>query len=1363
MSRSSTVFAWSLKDCPEGDGDPQRVEAKAVEQETCATVNGRYRPRRKLGSGGTGSVWLVEDLLDGGRLLALKLLQPGKLDRNANRTLQNEFRVLSLLRHPGVAGVHDFGKDFATQGYYFTAEYVDGIDLSRLAMTHDFTDPRNLHACLDVLVQILRALEFVHSRGLVHADIKPGNVLLSGKTDDLHGYEPGDLHVRLIDFGLVRTEKEFGSRDVMGTIQYLAPEVISGAQIDRRADLYSLGAVAYALLAGRYPFEGTTNLGVLKAHLHETPPPIHEINDRVPRALSDLIMRLLDKLPSNRPSTAADIIDSINRSGVISAPIETFETSLSYLRFPRNDAHAKHVSALSKACLGTWKVRPSVNDDSEKEIRFGRDRIQTLRSTTSMGVPRGRTVFIRGERRIGKASLVQRFKAFVQTRGAIFLAVECRTEDSSSAEWPSDLVSLLSEIIALERCVSTKHHVLTIAQDILSNKANVAPEGFAGLLEKLARYLLFLSLDQQIVLHLGQFQRGSKLLVQFAELLLDCQIRSTVKENQLLLTATLCEDEYTRETPAADFVESEDVRENASFLDLQRLETRELAQVLESMFPGHRFPESFLQLASASSDGNPGVLEEIGAYLLSSKKIRRTARGWEVHVENLDELLPGQIRTSVESTIDKLSPQAVRLAIAFAYLGSGTSLSLATRVARLPADVADECIETLLRTRLLRFSKDDRSQRFEFVHRTAKDILYEMVPVDERADFHARAGRVIEISTQDHGDRNPKVLSRHFRRAGLLEEAMHYGMLAVEAYTREFDSQSALDVYLKLFELARQSNVRLPAPRFLELAQLLFQLGRYDEARRVLLDIESQCIDHDVKIDVHLHTELARIDTKVGDFARVRTWLDRVAVIIGDSERWCRERARMHLAEARVSFVRGLYEDCCHHCRAARIGAEKTEDLEIVIEACLLIADAHFVLGRRTEAFESCVVAMRLSDSRKGSTSRESTLYCLAKYHKYRDRFAQARISFLMCAEIRAEMGARDGEAEALMELGSLDLFLGKFQEAACAFKRAAKICAAVGNRIVLVKARNLQAESQRLLGEYEEARDAAKSALDLATELGIDVGISEALFVHGKMLLDNGKLVEAERALKEAFPDPPNSPRSELKLLDFQCVLFFHRGDFERLLRCSTEGVDLARRMSLPVLEAQFLEHRSSVYLRMGCLDEVREDAANLREAAHKYSLPLSLGRAYVVEARVAALLGGDANRASELFRRAKRIFVEGASDRDLVQCNFWCGTFLFENEKYMQAFLMFEEGLFLAKKLQLSYWVCLFYYSCGRLTRLIPDGTEERADKLFAKATRLAERAPYGDLLWKVKRCVDGAQGTFYFKRPKPNPSGEIPHQQT
>ena len=272
-------------------------------------VDGRYRIINRLGSGGMAEVWCAEDTqLD--RKVALKILQPRfAQDREFVERFRREASAAAGLQHPNVVSVFDRGEFDGT--YYIAMEYVEGASLRDL-----INRGMSVEAAVGVTRQILAAARFAHSHGVIHRDLKPGNVLV-----DRHG------RASVTDFGIAKAgvSEITQTGSVMGTAQYLSPEQAQGLEVTAASDLYSIGVILYEGLTGRVPFEADSAVAVALKQVSEVPRPPSELNPAVPRALDAVVLKALAKDPANRFASVdefAAALDAAEKNPSV-APFET--------------------------------------------------------------------------------------------------------------------------------------------------------------------------------------------------------------------------------------------------------------------------------------------------------------------------------------------------------------------------------------------------------------------------------------------------------------------------------------------------------------------------------------------------------------------------------------------------------------------------------------------------------------------------------------------------------------------------------------------------------------------------------------------------------------------------------------------------------------------------------------------------------------------------------------------------------------------------------------------------------------------------------------------------------------------------------
>lgn len=274
-----------------------------MSEESPTVFGGRYELHRRLARGGMADVFLARDQLLG-RPVAVKVLFPEyATDPKFVERFRREAQAAANLNHPNIVSIYDWGEELGT--YYIVMEYVEGQSLAQiLRRDGSLTVEQVTRVALDVAA----ALGFAHDGGVVHRDVKPGNVLVSPKGE-----------MKVADFGIATAMSANADANltqtgaVMGTATYFSPEQAQGHKVDHRSDLYSLGVLMYEMLVGTPPFTGETPVSIAYKHVQEPVVPITEHGVDIPGPLAAITMKLLSKKPDNRYPSAEALLADLNR------------------------------------------------------------------------------------------------------------------------------------------------------------------------------------------------------------------------------------------------------------------------------------------------------------------------------------------------------------------------------------------------------------------------------------------------------------------------------------------------------------------------------------------------------------------------------------------------------------------------------------------------------------------------------------------------------------------------------------------------------------------------------------------------------------------------------------------------------------------------------------------------------------------------------------------------------------------------------------------------------------------------------------------------------------------------------------------
>lgn len=257
-------------------------------------LNDRYKLTERIGEGGMAEVYRGQDLRLG-RDVAVKVLRPQYVgDQSFLQRFLGEARSLAGFSHPNIVNVYDVGKD--GRRYYIVMEYVPGSDLRQILQQRGRLPVKE---ALAIARQVALGVGYAHRKGLVHRDIKPGNVLIT----------PG-REAKVADFGIAKAMSSANLTEpgvVWGTTAYLSPEQVRGEAATPASDVYSIGVVLYEMITGRVPFMGEDRVAIALQHLHDTPTPLTELNPRVPKGVEFLAQKALSKNPADRYANADEL------------------------------------------------------------------------------------------------------------------------------------------------------------------------------------------------------------------------------------------------------------------------------------------------------------------------------------------------------------------------------------------------------------------------------------------------------------------------------------------------------------------------------------------------------------------------------------------------------------------------------------------------------------------------------------------------------------------------------------------------------------------------------------------------------------------------------------------------------------------------------------------------------------------------------------------------------------------------------------------------------------------------------------------------------------------------------------------------
>jgi eukaryotic-like serine/threonine-protein kinase len=637
-------------------------------------AGGRYTIKSLLGDGGMGRVWLAEDLVEK-REVALKelfTLSGPRANLQLAEFFKREFFAMKKLEHPGTVKVFDFG--MLENGHrYLTMEVIPGVELSSVK------GPQPKPVVVDTLFQLAQILAFIHGRFFVHCDIKASNVrrLPSGQ-------------IKLMDFGVMHQLGTQITGSMVGTPAYMAPEWLTGGVIDGRTDLYSVGVLAYRLLTGQLPFPGKD----VRARLRGQAAPPSSITPVDPK-LEAIVLRLLDREPHRRFSSATELLAAVAEAGNRALPEESVAVRSSYL--------------LVRDVIGR-----------ERELKQLVELLETPKDKAAR-----RAVFIGAPAGVGKSRLLKELELAAYARDIVFVSGRCRAEGTAPLAPLRQVVRGLWG--ATPNKIADRHrarlNVLLPAEEAL---AQTRPVPKSQVFDALTAWLRDLAdEDAAPVIALEDLHWADSATLEFMNVIV-----RALQGTRGLLVGTYRSNELDRTSMALRTV----IEGSADILELQQLTREHVVGLLEEVLVGFEVPAAFADHLYAAGGGNAFFTMECLRALIEKDALRLVGGRWQASQTLAGLKLPGSISAVVQERLAAVPEPLAACLRKLSCAGRSVDVRLAARYVGLSEEPLFAMLDDAVDRQFLTY---EQGQYF-FLHDTVVSAAYESTPADLRKRVHAQ-------------------------------------------------------------------------------------------------------------------------------------------------------------------------------------------------------------------------------------------------------------------------------------------------------------------------------------------------------------------------------------------------------------------------------------------------------------------------------------------------------------------------------------------------------------------------------------------------------------------------------------------------
>ncbi|MEB3222404.1 MAG: protein kinase [Candidatus Sericytochromatia bacterium] len=1046
-------------------------------------LDNRYKIVRPLGEGAMGAVYQVEESATG-QTLAMKVLSSNAQGgEKSYLQLKQEFRLMTQLRHPNCCAVYDYGQ-LESGDPFLTMELVPGHGVDEVV-------PLPADRVVPVLAQLCLALGYVHQLGYVHSDIKSANVRVKP-----------DGTVKLMDFGLMDLAGHSGG-PIRGTVGYLAPEVIKRGRVDRRADLYALGALAYEMITGQLPFNSPVLMDLLRHHLNTPPPPPSSVCKGVDPTLERVVMTLLAKEPVERFQSAYEVLELLG----VEVP-----------------------TGIGGALLSA----PMLERDSQ--LRLLTTPLERVARRES-----GATILLLGETGSGKSRLLDELRFETQAADVLHLHVTQRGTPGPYGPFVEALRRALP--LARVRVPDVVERLAPVLVKLIPTLTT--PEGRpvvpAPELDPPAREKV--RLQDAVTVLLGELAKPGGLVLAFDDWhradSLSMELMEYMLRNTEALPLLVVLSSRMAPSPSPEWLA------RAVQVALPPLSREGVGQMLSSMLGTNTVAPGFIDQVHEMGQGNPMLIEQMLEHLVSERVLVSEGRRWNTDIVLSREHVPTDSAAYRLRQLEGLAAPARELASVAAVVGEQFPLELLQAVADLPEDDLLDAVHSLEVAQFLRTTDDGH---LAFASSEVQRLLYEALPLPQREALHVRCLLALEASlggtplaeqplevvtwlarhslaARDRARAIPYALEAGSRRLALLalEEAEEF-IAAGLAFVREADEQDVQDTLLRY--LTALGAIRRPR-------------GDAKGAK----EVQAEAIDLAERIGKR--ADLGRL---LGSQAKAALLLGEVQVALDYAQRAVRVSeaegdgfnvSRCLMSAARAQFFSGKISDALERANRAASVAEQVGDIPLQGAAyalagyfCVASSDPGQI-PHGIELLENSLKVLLPVGEKLGLVNSYNLL---GDARNTLGDHRQARASFLAGRTISYEAGLRPDEVVALVNLAITAIELGDLPEAIARAEEAGEVSQKNSVKYAQGYASALAALASAWAGRGEHVLDQMAAALGYTREIKNKYVEAPVLLCQVELHLLVGQheaAMVAARSLRELIDQTGNtSPEAKLNAL---------------------------------------------------------------------------------------------------------------------------------------------------------------------------------------------------------------------------------------
>ena len=1057
------------------NGDRKNGIPQVTDFEPGALINGRYRVIRLLGHGGMGAAYLVADEAKDGVEIVLKVLQPSTIESAAQDTLRQEFSILARLQHPNLVRVYDYGK-IEKAGHFFTMEFVNGDSLRTVAQRLSIDELTELAA------QILRALEYVHSSGLIHGDIKDQNILVTQN-------EQG-LRVKLMDFGLAEQTKTTTDVNVGGTLEYMAPERLRGGPPTPEVDLYAFGVLMYECLSGTFPFTGSAN-EITQGHLNRIPTRLLQLNPEIPEIWDVIVARLLAKAPGDRFHSCHDVQADLERysnlrvfdHGLLSARIWDI-----YLATKNSEVDTV-VHAILQAVGKKWVKK------EEEVTRFHA---------------------LYGDEGSGKNRIMDQIKNHLQVEDIDVFEASC----NSTLESPYQpilnafsthklLFDNLSKLVSREKLESSPTSTLD-----KNNKTVVRYERDPELMQYRLREAISGKISEvakktPIILILRDIEYADESTLELVFFL--CRVLEQERFAILISVNLNRASEYTQRI----FENQKKAIGKTLELSFAPLSSQEIESLLNSALQEPQMPEGFFEELHQHSGGNLLAIVEIITDLARKGALSRIQDTWTLSQDfDLRSVVPVGLKELLRSTISSLSERERTVTRILSVYGSPMEESRLAAILSMEMHDLDTVLQGLLRNRIFDRRIISEDVTYDFAIRSLRDEIYNSIPPNKREELHRILAYDLLSQYKQGAAVSMEQLAFHFLSGKEIDKSISYASQAISHLRRVHSNVQAL----RLCELADTTlnleTFRHRRPFLHKKAEIEALLGENDKALKSFEQLMPMY--HQGRAQSLLLRKIGELQQKLGDVQKAMDSYNSALLQLPKTDRVGEALIYKELVWTYTHL--GDYQTAIDNANKGLSKLDRNQPSQPLAFLFNNLAIACFYNGQMNKAIEFFTKSAEIKKAIGDERGFASTLNNLGAIQNMIGQSEDALTQWNESLEIRERIGDIVGLAETLNNMAIAFMEKGSYSRSWNLYHRSYELMKRIGDVKGMIYSLCNIGELEYLREDFSASISTLEKGLEYAQRVEARNDETELLYQLGRVFLALNQLDEATQKVDQCI-----------------------------------------------------------------------------------------------------------------------------------------------------------------------------------------------------------------------------------------------------